>query len=277
MMTTKRGRRTAVLAVTMMMASAAARAQTPEGAPASACASPCAATERCVEGQCLPNPDARPVPAAPPAAKPAPIDSDDAAAKPAAAEKAEPRAAAKAPEPELEPWRRGMLVLPQIGAHTVQGIAADGYGAGFRLGALLGVRVTPAVSLNVELATNFLSPKDDPALPGVHTSGHDFTAAFAPLFHGRAENFEVVVGPKLGLWTAGLETTVPGSTPDKASLTGWALGFNLGAFVGVGDYVALGALISYQASVLGQSCTLQTCTIEAPALQFLTVSLGLLL
>jgi hypothetical protein len=146
-------------------------------------------------------------------------------------------------------WRRGMLIIPYVGLHFVEGIAADDYDAGLRIGGLVGARVDRSVSLNVELATNFLSPKG--VDPRTQSSGHDLTIAFSPLFHGAIGGGEVMIGPKLGFWSS---STSPDGLGDQRSQDGWAFGFNLGAFAGVTDDVALGGMLAYQMTVLSQTC-----------------------
>jgi hypothetical protein len=268
-------------------------AQEPES---SDCPSPCGAGERCVDGQCLPNPDAKPAGSPAPAttspatkAKPAaklPADSDDddedVPAKPshhAVAEK--PRVASDAEKSapgERESWRRGLLVMPSVGFHTVQGIASDDYDAGLRLAVLLGAHVSPAVSLNVELASNFLSPHQDPMMMGSNLSGRDFTVSFSPLFHSSNGPVDFVFGPKLGFWSSGLELKVPGEANTQLAQSGWAFGFNAGILSGVGDGGAIGVLAAYQETVLGQSCERgpaaigDACSSNGFAPQFLSLS-----
>jgi hypothetical protein len=174
-----------------------------------------------------------------------------------------------------------MLVMPFIGLHAVEGIAADDYDAGLRLGTLLGTRLEAPVSLNVEVAFDILSPKKQVGDRSI--SGHDLTVAFAPLFHGSAGPGELVVGPKLGYWSSSItedNSNVVGQV--QASQTGWAFGFNVGGFGAVSDVVAIGAMLSYQMTHLSQSCVRSAsmldngCTTSGPVPQILSFQLAAL-
>jgi hypothetical protein len=182
---------------------------------------------------------------------------------------------------ELEGWRRGVLVIPFFGFHAVEGIAAGDYDAGARGGLLVGVHASPIVSLNVELAMNFLSPKSmvSPILR-TSSSGHDFTAAFSPLFHVSNGIGEFVIGPKLGMWSSSIDTSSPGTDTVNKSQSGWAFGFNAGGFAGVTDAAALGAIISYQMTYISQTCAILNngtdCTQPGSAPQFLSFNLAAL-
>jgi hypothetical protein len=262
---------------------------------------PCGPTEHCVDGACLPNPDAPPaVPAAPPieapppaAATPEPAAPPEAGveAKPAPARRRKAHAEAKARETEDEEdavspaspsWRKGMIVIPFGGLHAVEGIAANDYDAGLRLGFLLGTHLAVPISLNVEVAMDFLSPTQPGNTNRSQISGHDLTVAFSPLFHGSAGIGELVIGPKLGYWSSGITTSNPGFDATQFSQTGWAFGFNMGAFAGVSDAVALGAILTYQMTFLSQECVrgsqvpVQGCTGSGFAPQILGFSVGAL-
>ena len=202
-------------------------------------------------------------PAPPPAAAPeAPPEAEvTEPAEPPAPRHRKPKSEPHKPvaeevDPAAFSWRHGVLVVPFVGFHAVEGIAADDYDAGARFGFLLGAHATQTVSLNVELAMDLLQPKVDTSMNrGASVSGRDFTIAFSPLFHARSGIGEFVVGPKLGFWSSGIELTNPGNSPDQVSQAGWAFGFNLGAFAGVGDTAAIGALVSYQMAFLSQTCS----------------------
>jgi hypothetical protein len=302
-------RRAGPLAVAALMsfAGAGARAQT------RACP-PCGPNDRCVDGVCLPPAEAPPAIAAPPVIAP-PAEPLPPPAPPAAPSAAEPEPApeVKPPPPPPRPrqqakprrparhekkrddesddddddddaptWHKGLLLLPFVGLHAVEGIASSDYDAGLRLGGLLGTRVTPAVSLNVELAFNFLNPNRVNGTSTTQASGHDFTIAFSPLFHGSSNLGELVVGPKLGYWSSGITTPGQGGSELQFSQAGWAFGFNVGAFAGLNDTVALGALLAYQMTFLAQSCSrgatvpIQGCTSDDFAPQILSFSIAAL-
>jgi hypothetical protein len=258
--------RTLAVALTMSFFGAGARAQTP------ACPQ-CGPNERCVDGVCLPNPDVPPaVPTPPPveapppaAATPEPAAQPEAPAEarpaPARRRKAHAEAKARASEEEEDDasaapvsWRKGIIIIPFGGLHAVEGIAASDYDAGLRVGALVGTHLAAPISLNVEIAVDFLSPNQSGAVTRSQASGHDLTIAFSPLFHGSAGIGEFVIGPKLGYWSSGITSTNPGSDSTQLSQTGWVFGFNMGAFAGVSDAVALGAMFTYQMTFLSQEC-----------------------
>jgi hypothetical protein len=227
-------------------------------------------------------PPAAVAPAPPPVAAPPVAETTEPAAPPPGHRKrrAQPQEAAEeAAEARPAAWRRGVLVMPFVGFQAVQGIAADDYDAGPRVGLLMGAHAAPAVSLNVELAMDFLNPKESPMAPrGSSISGRDLTIAFSPLFHASAGVGEFVIGPKLGFWSSSLESKTPGLDTQQASQTGWAYGLNMGAFAGVGDTAALGALLSYQMTYLSQTCARQgdltDCDIHASAPQILSFNLA---
>jgi hypothetical protein len=262
----------------VLAVSGSASAQAPLACP------PCGLNTHCVDGACVPNGLEAPpaVPEVPPAdAAPAPVPAPGEAVPPAGVEAAPPparpapaptsrrRQRVTAPKPEAEEdsevehrvptrtvaaWRKGMLIMPYVGFHAIEGIAASDYDAGLRIGGLIGARLVQSVSLNMEIATNFLSPKS------INTrtppSGHDLTIAFSPLFHGAMGGGEFVVGPKLGFWSSSISqdsTSTQAATQD--SQTGWAFGFNMGAFGGITEDVALGGIVAYQMTFLSQSCT----------------------
>jgi hypothetical protein len=280
----------ALLAVSSLAAPAWAQAEGP-----AECATPCAPNERCVNGQCVANPDAKPVAPPPPAEPPPPParanpDAEEEAAPPARKPRPRRKPAVVADEeptaepPQLESWRRGLVVLPMVGLHLVEGIASSDFGAGLRLGILLGTHVARTVSLNVEIARNFLSPNPDPMTRGQPTAG-DVTIAFDPLFHAATGPVEFVAGPKLGFWSLG--GTVPNvdGTTDQVAESGWAFGFNVGFLVGTGDTVGVGAMLAYQIDLLTQSCArgpdlaaagVEGCNNSGSAPHFLSVSLGAL-
>jgi hypothetical protein len=265
-----------MFAATTMLLGAPALAQTltPNQTLPAPCSPPCQPGEMCVQGQCMvpaPPQDAPPAPPpvapapvapeptpVPPAAAPPPPDAEtfeDEAPPPPRRKKARPARKETADDDEVS-WRRGVLVMPFAGAHTIQGIVADDYDAGPRFGALFGAHAAPFLSLNLELAMDLLSPKVQPGTPtrGLDVSGQDFTIAFSPLFHASSGIGEFVVGPKLGFWGSGIDVTQAGAETIQLSQTGWAFGFNMGAFAGMADQAAIGALVSYQMTHLSQSC-----------------------
>jgi hypothetical protein len=240
----------------------------PARAQTAACDPPCAAGDTCLEGRCytaaVPHPAAPVEPASPPAAaEPAP---PPAVAPRPAARRPRPHPRAEAEETEeteettksdddvegIPPRRRGLLLMPFFGLHSIQGLAADDFGVGGRFGALLGVHVDPVVSLNVEFAVDILNPQSKSTTASA--TAHDLTIAFSPLFHVAGSSAELVVGPKLGYWSDNFTIKDIGMTA-RASQWGWAVGANLGGFVNVNEHAALGLLLSYQFIDANQTCT----------------------
>jgi hypothetical protein len=267
--------------------------------PAPLACPPCGANDRCVDGVCLPNPDTPPPVAAPalpeapppaPAVAPTPTEGDLTAPPPPPSKRRRPpprhdedeEVTAKATPTDEASWRRGMLVMPFAGFHAVEGIAANDYDPGFRIGALVGTHLDRAISLNLEVAVDCLSPKVGENAPrGSTTSGHDLTIAFAPLFHGSAGVGEFVVGPKLGYWGSSIGLHQPGEGDVQVSQTGWTFGLNVGGFGGLSDGVALGALFSYQMTYISQTCSrgvnvTSSCANDTSAPQILSFSLAAL-
>jgi hypothetical protein len=149
--------------------------------------------------------------------------------------------------------RRGLLAIPFLGIHSIQGLAADDFGIGGRVGTLLGVHVDPLVSLNVELAIDILNPLSKGSTAS--QSGHDLTIAFSPLFHVAGTAAELVMGPKLGYWSENFTITDDMRMTTRASAWGWAIGGNIGAFANVNEHAAVGLLLSYQFIDENQACT----------------------
>jgi hypothetical protein len=286
-----------------LLFAAGAGAQTFPPASPGLCSPPCAAGEVCAQGQCVVPPPSSDSTAAPPPGAPAPAPPPPPVAAPPPPPPADepvetpppPPVHRKPPHPRPEPrkpvaeeeeeepasWRRGVLVLPFFGFHAVEGIAADDYDAGARVGLFAGVHASPIVSLNVELAMNFLSPKQG-AGPVFRTSpsGHDFTTTFSPLFHASNGIGEFVIGPKLGFWSSSIDVDSPNATTINKSQSGWAYGFNVGGFAGVTDNAAVGAILSYQMTYLSQTCSTETnpttCSVDASVPQFLSFNVAAL-
>jgi hypothetical protein len=243
-----------------------ARAQT----TAVACDPPCAVGDSCVEGRCYTPATPRPgaaepapapaVPPAPPAASPAPPVvlplPPPAPSRRPKARRAKPLESDESESDDdvegIPPRRRGLLAIPFLGIHSIQGLAADDFGVGARVGTLLGVHVDPLVSLNVEAAVDFLNVESKGSTAS--QTGHDLTIAFSPLFHVAGNAAELVVGPKLGYWSENFTVTDMRVTT-RASAWGWAVGGNIGGFANINEHAAIGLLLSYQFIDENQACT----------------------
>jgi hypothetical protein len=231
------------------------------------CNPPCAVGDQCVDGRCYagagqpPAPETAPAPAAaspvpeptPPVVVPVPPPPPTRRPRARRRERAETEDEVKVDDVEgIPPRRRGLLAIPFLGVHSIQGLAAEDFGIGARVGTLLGVHVDPLVSLNVEVAVDILNPRTK--LSGVSSTGHDLTIAFSPLFHVAGDAAELVMGPKVGYWSENFTTSDLG-TVTRDSQWGWAIGGNIGGFASVNEHVAIGLLVTYQFIAPSLTCT----------------------
>ena len=124
------------------------------------------------------------------------------------------------------------------------GDTGQGVGPGLRLGGLLGVYVGPMFSLNGELSIDFLNL--DSNLVSANVTGVRASLSIAPLFHLPAGtgNMELVIGPKLGVWD---EEFSDDNSDATASVSGYLVGLNAGAFARVGR-TSLGGLFSFESA-----------------------------
>jgi hypothetical protein len=162
-------------------------------------------------------------------------------ARPARAEVADP--------PRSTPT---VLVLPFAGVYSYQSTDKAAYLPGPRVGAILGARILPWMSINAE------STYDWSLLRGGEDVGvSEYVVAFAvsPLFHFALGRAELVFGPELGYFvrSASIQLTQAG-TPASDSSTGFAAGLNAGIFARVGRYVSLGGLLSLELRDNRRSC-----------------------
>jgi hypothetical protein len=152
--------------------------------------------------------------------------------------------------------------LPYIGVQSYAGDNASNVGVGFRLGTLLGGRINPMLSLNGELVIDVDNLKNVPT--GVDATEAQVEIDFSPLIHLPQDNFEIVFGPKLGAFGLAEQESAGGETT-KASLSGYVFGLNAGAFFGMSNGAALGALLSFAWRLPHEACVTdvtgsQTCT-----------------
>jgi hypothetical protein len=239
-----------VLASVLLSSVASAQSAEPAAAPDSSTAPPAAVPAP------PPTPEEAVAPAAPPPAPPPPRrrpprppeeEEDEAEVE----EPPAPVVKVERPRGWIPPRQRGVLVLPFVGFHTVQGIAADDYDFGARFGFLLGAHVTSKVSLNVEAAWDILRVNSSNSSD---VSAHDLTIAFSPLFHVGGRSAELVVGPKLGYWSDNF-TVTQGREVGRLSQSGWTFGANAGVFFPANENLSLGALVTYQFISPVSACT----------------------
>ena len=162
--------------------------------------------------------------------------------------------AAPAPPPPAPVEKHGFLPIIYLGVNSFQGKSGDNVGPGFRLGTILGGRITPQFSLNGELTIDVVNPKN--------TGGADVTVvgvdiAFSPLFHvpltptGTAE---LVAGPKLGFMGYSSQASAGGMDLGSESDSGYVYGLNLGVFGNVTPSTAIGGLISFEGRSYSKVC-----------------------
>ena len=229
------------LLLAMVITSRAAATESPSGS--SLCAPACQPGETCVSGTCM-------VPAAPP---PVP------AYPPTPGYRAPPTSSYyEAPRPARP---RRFLALPYIGTHSYQSGSTRAYFPGFRIGGLIGARVTEQVSLNWELTFDVSNIETSPPAPPVTTSSSDssefaFDFAFSPMVHLPAGPAEFVLGPKLGVFWVHTDVHTNSSfTGVSRQGTGVLGGLTVGTFMSVSGPVSLGVLLSGELRKIEHACT----------------------
>ena len=159
-----------------------------------------------------------------------------------------------APGPPPLPPHTGFLALPYVGIHSFSGDGTSGLDPGLRLGAFLGGVVSEIFSANGEVTIDVMNPRT----PGFDSSEWMAHFTFSPLFHARANSAEVVIGPKLGLWTLSAHGSDGIETIDVAE-QGWTIGGNVGVFFAVGGGgTSLGMLLSVANLQISHACVTRT-------------------
>jgi len=144
-------------------------------------------------------------------------------------------------------------MMPYLGLNIPVGDSGDGMDPGLRLGAIMGGHVIPELSLNGELAIDFMNFSNVP-------SGIDITAAmvdvmFSPLFHFGTGQIEGFVGPRLGAFVMAESLSYSGSSSSAtASGSGLAYGFNVGVAIPLGN-IAIGGILSYSGRHFTEVCS----------------------
>jgi len=254
------------LAVVVNARSAAAKEP-----PPAACTPPCQPGETCFGGACMvpaarPNPPPAfpPPPGAPPPAYPP--SPPPGAPPPLGAPPVYAPAAGYRPPPPMPPpvgfyedaakpvRTRRFMAVPYIGTHSYQSEANRAYFPGFRIGTLIGGRVTEQLSLNWELTFDISNIDTAPATPSSSEFAFDF--AFSPMFHIPAGVAEFLVGPKLGVFWVHTDVRNNSSyTTESHQGTGILGGLTAGTFMNVSSTVALGFLLSGELRKVEHACT----------------------
>jgi hypothetical protein len=147
------------------------------------------------------------------------------------------------------PRRSRVLVLPFIGLHSFVGNGADHRSVGASAGGLLGFRFSPVFSFAGELSVDVLNLHDSPD----NASGVAFVMALVPQFHIVSPSFEIILGPKIGLWFEGIDSTYNSQrVSDTAS--GLVVGLNAGIFFPVGRRLSLGGLLTLDLRPFNRKC-----------------------
>jgi hypothetical protein len=184
-----------------------------------------------------------------------------------------------APPPILPDRQRGLLIMPYFGGNAFWGGSDGGpkLSVGAHFGGMAGLRfgriesrsgTNYVFSTNSEFSIDWCNPSDVPSAD-TNMLEMQMIFAFSPLMHiilPSSSNIELIVGPKLGYWVRTIQydyastSSYPyGSTNESYSnsTVGFVLGFNLGAFYGMGENFALGALLNLDLRLPG-SCTTGT-------------------
>jgi hypothetical protein len=178
-----------------------------------------------------------------------------------------PPPSAYAAQPAV-PEKHGFLPIIYLGVNSFQGHAGDGLGPGFRIGTILGGRLTPQFSLNGELTIDVLNVNNVPSGTDVTTVEIDF--ALSPLFHQQlSPTAELVLGPKLGFVGGASSSSVGGQSQGDASVSGYVFGLNAGAFFSISQSTELGGLLTFEGRKYSQACFTppggtQDCTLPIP-------------
>jgi hypothetical protein len=167
-----------------------------------------------------------------------------------------PALAQEAPPP---PQKRGFVAVFYTGATVFLGGAARDLDPGLRLGAILGGRVHPRISLGGELALDVLNPQE--------TGSRDVSIAeldlsFSPLLHVPAGKLELVAGPRVGVWVGSQTLRTNGQTVTTGRSGGGVLGLNLGLFAPISRAASLGGLVSFTTRRFSEHCQERTNGIE---------------
>ena len=234
-----RSRRIGLLVAGLTVLGATRAAATDDLAAPSVCSPPCPDGQTCVDSRCAiggPRPTAPPPPAAA-----APVPTPPPA--PGSTTTTPPR------------QKRRLLALPYLGVHSYQNWEMSLFGPGFRVGALIGGRLTDEISVNAELTFN--AANVDPVLGPIQESMVGF--ALSPLWQLPTGPVEIVFGPKAGMFFTERQT----GTTSEGNSRGWVLGVNAGLFKPVSAATSFGVLLAYELSratrVCGRQGATETC------------------
>jgi hypothetical protein len=155
------------------------------------------------------------------------------------AEAEPPSAPATAPSPVA------LLAIPFVGFHSYQNVDMAAYAPGVRAGAIVGARLLPWLSVNLE-GTYDRSFWPQQSSDGPSTSEFFADFALSPLFHFAGAPGEIVVGPEIGYFLRSDSGETQGLTHIDDSSTGLAVGLNAGAFARMNSHFSVGLLLSLE-------------------------------
>jgi hypothetical protein len=155
--------------------------------------------------------------------------------------------------------KHGFLALPYIGIASHEESNSSDLGPGLTIGAILGGRLNPMISLNGELRIDVLNVKTSSLPANTDISGaFELDLAFSPLFHVPFPQGEFVVGPKLGLFLGGETVNYGGAEVETDTVSGLMGGVNAGVFFDVGPKMAIGGMLSFTVRDIGSVCSTPT-------------------
>ena len=230
--------RLAAVGFVLVIAEAAARAQTPPPPP-----------------EAYPSPPAYPPPGYPPPAyssQPYPPAYPPPAYPYQAYPPPRPYGYAAQPLLPQVPRRRTFELIPYLGFQSYRGEGGAHLAPGIRLGGLIGLRVGDNIWINGELTIDSPSPRNFP--DGETYSEAAFVASLSPLVFVPAGGVELAFGPKLGVWAATYDQSSFARGDGDGSYSGFDLGLNGAAFVQVGRKLWLGGLASFDLRTYRSSC-----------------------
>jgi hypothetical protein len=158
-----------------------------------------------------------------------------------------------APPPPPPPGKHGFLPILYLGVNSFQGKTGDNMGPGFRLGTILGGRITDQISLNGEMTIDFLNLNND---GGADITVVEVDLAFSPLFHQPVgSSAEFVIGPKLGFMALSESASSGGQDLGSGTGSGYVLGLNAGLFAAVSPSTSIGGLLSFESRSFSKLCS----------------------
>jgi hypothetical protein len=156
---------------------------------------------------------------------------------------APPPPALYAPLPRQPRTKRAFLVLPQLGTHSYQNMAARSYDPGLRVGSIVGGRFSDRLSLDADMTFDVSNVHG--VAPGDSFREWTFALAICSLFQIPVGPLEFLTGPKAGYAFGRAERRMMGVTEQDRS-TALLVGLDAGVFMPVSPQTSLGVLLSLE-------------------------------